>query len=121
MPALEHEPATRATFLGEVCAGDELLRKQVAALLDAHDKAVTFMGDDALQVEARALASDQGMPANTLAVGELLGHYRIVALLGAGGMGEVYLAHDKKLGRDVALKILSDSLTHDPERVRRFQ
>src|SRR5436190_15398114 len=119
--ALEHEPATRATFLDAACAGDESLRKQVEALLRAHDQAGTFIENDALQLAARAMANDQDLQGNIPAAGEVLGHYRIVAPLGAGGMGEVYLAQDTKLGREVALKILSDYFTHDPERVRRFQ
>jgi eukaryotic-like serine/threonine-protein kinase len=50
-----------------------------------------------------------------------LGRYEIVALVGAGGMGEVYRARDTKLGRDVAVKILPVSFTGDPERVARFR
>ena len=50
-----------------------------------------------------------------------LGPYEIVSPLGAGGMGEVYRAHDTKLGRDVALKVLPESFVHDPERVARFR
>jgi len=56
-----------------------------------------------------------------LTAGTNLGVYEIVALLGAGGMGEVYRARDTKLGRDVAIKVLPESFTHDPERVARFQ
>jgi serine/threonine protein kinase len=54
-------------------------------------------------------------------IGREIGAYRIVSLLGQGGMGEVYRAHDDKLGRDVALKILPDSVAHDPERLARFE
>jgi Tol biopolymer transport system component len=56
-----------------------------------------------------------------LVAGARLGSYEILAGLGAGGMGEVYRARDTKLGRDVALKILPESFTHDPERLARFR
>jgi Tol biopolymer transport system component len=56
-----------------------------------------------------------------LAAGARLGPYEILSALGAGGMGEVYRARDTKLGRDVALKILPESFTHDPERIARFR
>ena len=52
--------------------------------------------------------------------GTCLGSYQILATLGAGGMGEVYRARDTKLNRDVALKVLLDSVVGDPERVARF-
>ncbi len=56
-----------------------------------------------------------------LSAGTTLGVYEIIALLGAGGMGEVYRARDSKLGRDVAIKVLPDLFVDDPERVGRFQ
>ncbi len=58
------------------------------------------------------------MPLN---VGDCLGHYEVSALIGSGGMGEVYRARDTKLGRDVALKVLPDVFADDPERLARFQ
>ncbi len=56
-----------------------------------------------------------------LSVGERLGSFEILELIGAGGMGEVYRARDHKLDRDVAIKILPDTLMHDPERLARFE
>ena len=56
-----------------------------------------------------------------LAAGTKLGTYEVVSAIGAGGMGEVYQAHDTKLGRDVAIKVLPEAFAHDPERLSRFQ
>jgi serine/threonine protein kinase len=56
-----------------------------------------------------------------LTPGTRLGPYEIVAAIGAGGMGEVYRAHDRKLGRDVAIKLLPDAVAHDPDRLMRFE
>src|SRR5713226_5301874 len=56
-----------------------------------------------------------------LANGTKLGSYEIIAQIGAGGMGEVYQAHDTKLGRDVAIKVLPEACAHDPDRLSRFQ
>jgi serine/threonine protein kinase len=56
-----------------------------------------------------------------LFVGDKLGHYQIVSLLGQGGMGEVYRAKDTKLDRDVAIKVLPQVLARDPERLARFE
>src|ERR1700693_1773259 len=57
----------------------------------------------------------------TLAAGTHVGSYEVLAPLGAGGMGEVYRAHDTELGRDVAIKVLPEAFAHDPERLARFQ
>src|SRR5438445_9312424 len=57
----------------------------------------------------------------TIAAGTKLGPYEVTGAVGAGGMGEVYKAHDTKLGRDVAIKILPEAFAHDPERLSRFQ
>src|ERR1700752_4228108 len=56
-----------------------------------------------------------------LSAGTKLGSYIISGAIGAGGMGEVYQAHDTKLGRDVAIKVLPEAFAHDPERLSRFQ
>jgi serine/threonine protein kinase len=57
----------------------------------------------------------------SVTLGTRLGAYKIVAAIGAGGMGEVYRAHDTKLGRDVAIKVLPEALANDPERIARFE
>jgi serine/threonine protein kinase len=56
-----------------------------------------------------------------ISTGTRLGSYELLAQIGAGGMGEVYQAHDTKLGRDVAIKVLPEAFVHDPERLSRFQ
>src|SRR6202790_2634942 len=57
----------------------------------------------------------------TLSAGTKLGTYEVLAPIGAGGMGEVYQAHDTRLGRDVAIKVLPEAFAHDPDRLSRFQ
>ena len=57
----------------------------------------------------------------SIAVGTRLGNYEILALIGVGGMGDVYQAHDTKLGRDVAIKVLPEQFARDPDRLARFR
>jgi eukaryotic-like serine/threonine-protein kinase len=119
--ALARTTGERASFLDEACAGDESLRKQVEVLLAAHEEAGSFIENPALEVEAQALADEQAKSEGSSIVGQAIGHYRIIEPLGAGAMGEVYLAQDLKLGRRVALKLLPAHFTEDTERLRRFE
>ncbi len=110
-------PDERAAFLDGACAGDPLLRQQVEALLIANDEAESFIEQPAMEVAAEMFATQQA----GAMIGRAFGHYKMVSWLGAGGMGEVYLARDGKLGRQVALKLLPQEFTRDPQRIRRFQ
>src|ERR1700730_1440314 len=92
LSALEREPEERAAFLDKACAGDEALRKQVEALLAAHEEAGSFIESPAMELEARGVADEQRDDRAELAVGESISHYRIISPLGSGGMGDVYLA-----------------------------
>jgi Tol biopolymer transport system component/serine/threonine protein kinase len=115
--ALEREPDERAAFLDEACGGDDELRREIESLLKAHDKAGNYFAAPAMEVAAGLLAERRSL----LRVGQSLSHYRVLSLIGAGGMGEVYLAEDTRLGRKVGLKLLPAAFTGNPDRVRRFE
>jgi eukaryotic-like serine/threonine-protein kinase len=110
--ALEREPAQRDAFLTAVCAGDQELRYEVEALLASHQHAGGF-GD--------APAREPENEKRTLRAGSRLGPYEVVALIGAGGMGEVYRARDLRLERDVAVKVLPERLSGNPATLERFK
>jgi len=122
--ALEREPASRAAFLDEACAGDEELRREVAGLLAFDDPGASFINALAIQVAARALAaeplSESQASTETNQVARRIGAYQLLGPLGRGGMGEVHLALDTRLNRKVAVKLLPAEFTADAGRVRRF-
>jgi serine/threonine protein kinase/tetratricopeptide (TPR) repeat protein len=106
--ALELKPEERRAYLDRACREPEL-RREIEWLIVAHEK------------------GDRSFAIGAVGVGEILqssmklGSYTIEGRLGAGGMGDVYQAHDSKLGRKVAIKVLSAALVHDPARLSRFQ
>jgi serine/threonine protein kinase len=105
--ALEREPAERAAFLDQACADDQELRREVESLIGSNENSDSFI--DAPEFGAAAQLLDDESP--DLSVGQHIGNYKILSLLGFGGMGKVYLAQDSKLGRKVALKLLHASFT----------
>jgi serine/threonine protein kinase len=113
--ALERPQEQRRAWLDGACSGDAELRGQVERLLSNEGRAGSFLERPAI---------DDVTVTETVAgslLGRKFGPYQIASLLGAGGMGEVYRAHDSKLGRDVAIKTLPYEFAGDPERLARFR
>jgi serine/threonine protein kinase len=115
--ALERASDERAAYLQEACAGDEALRREVESLLSSEKAVDGFLERPALDAATKMFSED---PSQSL-IGRQMGPYQVLSLVGAGGMGEVYQAHDTKLGRNVAIKVLPATFIHDPQRLARFQ
>ena len=110
--ALARDAPDRSRYVDEACANDATLRSEVEAMLSAHAdrpplSAVGRMGGATTTAQLKS--------------GTMIGPYRIVRLIGTGGMGEVYQARDTKLGRDVAVKVLPTPFSADPDRLARFE
>jgi len=112
--ALELDESRRKAFLDQACSGDQEVRQEVESLLAQEQQAESFIETPALGVAAKGTTQNQAW------VGRQIGPYKVRSLLGAGGMGEVYLAQDPRLDRNIALKVLPTELASDPDRMRRF-
>ncbi len=115
--ALEREPGERSAFIATACAGDESLRSEVEPLVAASEREGDFLDSPAYEIAAEWIANSDA----DMLIGGQVNHYKILAQLGSGGMGEVYLAQDTKLGRKIALKLLPVSFTNDRARLQRFR
>src|SRR5437016_1021033 len=115
--AAERAPEERTALLDEACHGDKGVCREVESLIGSHERAQNFIETPIFEVAPELLTNDR---AGAL-VGKVIGHYRIESLIGVGGMGEVYLARDERLGRKSAFKLLPKRLTADETRLSRFK
>ncbi|HEV8371088.1 MAG TPA: protein kinase [Pyrinomonadaceae bacterium] len=114
--AIQCLPEERNSFLSQACSGDDQLRSEVESLIASYEKSGEFIDEPAYQA-ASWLAEEKP----ELKVGQTVGSYRVISFICRGGMGEVYVAEDKRLNRNVALKLLPVSFTQDIDRLRRFE
>jgi eukaryotic-like serine/threonine-protein kinase len=115
--AITYQPKDRSLFISQACSGDDELRSEVESLIASHEQSGSFIDKPAFEAAASLLAGERG----ELRPGQTIGSYEVISFISRGGMGEVYLAEDKRLGRKVALKLLPASFTTDNDRLRRFE
>ncbi len=111
---IELEPSKRDEVLDEACDGDDALRSELDSLLRAHEQSEGFIETIPIKTVARLFPEAEPI------IGCSIAHYQVLSSLGAGGMSEVYLARDMKLGRLVALKLLPADY-RDKKRIDRFR
>ncbi len=117
--ALERELSARAAFIEQACGGDEALRGEVESLLAESEGTEDFLEAPAVEVAARDLATSFE-PSARFRIPAAIGRYRVIRLLGEGGMGTVYEAEQEEPRRIVALKVIKLGLA-TPDRLRRFR
>jgi serine/threonine protein kinase len=115
--AIMYRPEERGSFISQACSGDEELRSEVESLIASHEQSGSFIDKPAFAAAATLLANEKA----ELNSGQIIASYEVISFISRGGMGEVYLAEDKRLGRKVALKLLPASFTTDEDRLRRFE
>jgi serine/threonine-protein kinase len=113
--AVELAPESRAAFLDEECYFDPAMRAEIESLLQQEEGLSEFIKEPALNFVAESL-----LGRGALSPGEVISHYDIISLIGSGGMGDVYLAHDRQLDRRVALKLVRRVLASD-DMLRHFK
>ena len=121
--AISLDSDAREKFVAEKCGEDEGLRSEVEKLIASHQQASAqnFIGGHAAEDNAALVTEEVEEHKSTLRKGQQFGSYSILDRLGAGGMGEVYLARDSRLDRTVALKVLSADVSSDKRRMQRFR
>jgi eukaryotic-like serine/threonine-protein kinase len=119
--ALERNASGRAAFLDAACGDDAALRREVERLLAAHDDADSQFLEPPVVPDDAARLEETRTTVVTLRSGTRVGPYELRGLIGVGGMGEVYRAHDPRIGRDVAVKVLPAALGQHTDRLQRFQ